>query len=114
MNRPLRSLEIFEQALDLPNQQRPSFLERMCGGDDALRKEVEELLATYHKADFLHTERIANVPDDLESSFVDQPSRGLNSGQQLCQRYEIVESLGSGGMGDVYQALDVTLDRHVA
>ncbi len=36
--------EPFHEAADLPPNQRVSFLERVCGGDDALRHEIESLL----------------------------------------------------------------------
>lgn len=35
-------------------------------------------------------------------------------GQRISDRYEIIESIGGGGMANVYLALDVILDRHVA
>jgi len=41
------------------------------------------------------------------------PSMPLSPGQRLAQ-YEVVSPLGSGGMGEVYRARDLRLDREVA
>jgi len=38
----------------------------------------------------------------------------LSKGQKINERYEIIKSIGEGGMANVYLALDIILDRHVA
>ena len=38
----------------------------------------------------------------------------LKSGVYLGQRYEIINRIGSGGMADVYKAMDHKLNRYVA
>jgi len=47
-------LSVFTEALKLPAQERPAFLQRACGGDEALRSKVEALLKAHeHVGDFL-------------------------------------------------------------
>jgi serine/threonine-protein kinase len=53
-----RANEIFASILELPPAQRPAFLERACGADDELRRQVEALLAAHAEA----------------GSFLDQPA----------------------------------------
>ena len=48
---------IFESALALKGDKRAAFLKRECAGDEALRQEVESLLAEYEK-----TGSFINVP----------------------------------------------------
>jgi hypothetical protein len=38
---------IFQQAVELPHSKRPEFLEVACGLDEAMRAEIESLLAAH-------------------------------------------------------------------
>ena len=73
-------------------------LEERCGGDAALRREVEALLASLDEPDeeFLDPQRIPA----LDMAAVDGP---LQPGMRL-GTFLVLHALGSGGMGVVYAA----------
>ncbi len=49
-----REVAIFTEALNIPPQQRETFLQRRCGGDEHLRRKVEVLLRAHSRlGDFL-------------------------------------------------------------
>jgi serine/threonine-protein kinase len=85
--------DLFARALALAAHERAQFLQQTCT-DPALRREVEALLAE-HDTDpnFLETSPWLD-PVPLEST--DQPQR--------IGEYRILQSLGQGGMGQVYLA----------
>src|SRR5215471_16663294 len=104
---------LFEQALALPADKRPAFLERYRLVDAELYSEVASLLASHDEApDWLESQAAATLRSAL-AAVMEQlpPDRSLPS---KISRYEILEELGGDGMGRVYKARDVELDRLVA
>lgn len=94
--------ELLQAALDLEPGERSAFLAAACGGDDDLRREVESLLAQESNSALSRHPLI----DRLRMP-------ALFAGQRV-SHYQIEERIGAGGMGEVYQARDDTLQRTVA
>lgn len=101
-----RVTSLFAAARVLHADQRASFLAIACEGDDALRADVEALLAS----------------DTADDDFLQDPpwahltqvyARQLEGGQLLKNRYRIDSQLGEGGQALVYRATDVLLTRPV-
>jgi serine/threonine protein kinase len=97
---------IFQRAVEADDSRRAAVLEESCAGDEDLRREVESLLAQHKNAgDFI--ERPAFEAETSPAKF------GLTKGTKIGD-YEVQSLIGSGGMGQVYRAHDLTLDRDVA
>ncbi len=100
--------DIFNAALRRIPEERPVFLEQICGGDKILHGEVESLLSSFDEAEsFLESPAIGEVADFIEQV------KHLENGKCF-GHYEIIEQIGAGGMGEVYLAKDKKLDRLVA
>ena len=100
--------QIFEAALARPAPERAEFLDGACAGDAGLRAEVESLI-DHEKADgFLADPAVQDatrvLAEDAQHSLIGQ----------TIGSYQILESLGAGGMGEVYLALHVRTNRKVA
>jgi eukaryotic-like serine/threonine-protein kinase len=96
---------LFEDAQALPLDKRAAYLAEACGGDEALRQEVESLLAWHERAN-----RFLETPAAQFNNTV-QPK---NLEGQRIGPYQLASKIGAGGMGEVYKARDTRLDRSVA
>lgn len=101
--------KLFQAALELEPERRSAFLDVNCAGDVVLRKEVDSLLSSDGEGWDLIDAPAFEVAADL---LVDNHPE-LAVGQQV-GHYEILDLIGTGGMGQVYLAQDVALGRKVA
>jgi eukaryotic-like serine/threonine-protein kinase len=106
-----RVAELFDLALAQEPSNRHAFLASACRDDDEVRIEIEELLESHEQAGALDEISAVDLTS-VERLTGSRAAATLARGDRL-GRYEIVEWLGAGGMGEVYRARDPQLDREI-
>jgi Tol biopolymer transport system component len=96
-----RVRSLFEAAIDRPPAEREAFLAAETAGDEALRLEVESLLA-------------ADARDDAAIDRLPLTGLPLPTPPRRIGPYELGSLIGAGSMGEVYRARDTALNRDVA
>jgi TolB-like protein len=95
---------VFERALELEGAARSAYVADACADDAEIRRHVEKLLASHdHATTFVEPPSLVTLsrPPDVLTG-------------RLISSYAIESRLGAGGMGEVYKAHDLKLDRPIA
>ncbi len=129
----LRVDELFAAALEIPDDERTTFLKQACAGKPKLLAEVLELLSLDAQAEaesFLEhrpelsreSQQVIHDAGTVPGDLLTHPTSpfetiGIEIGHESLtswDRFEVVEVLGEGGMGRVFKARDLRLNRLVA
>lgn len=107
---------VFMEALEKTTAaERSAYLDGACAGNTELRKCVEELLVAHDRPDHLldrpATEHIA-AAGGVSLDFLEASTKPESLGR--LGHYEVIETVGQGGMGIVLRAFDEKLHRIVA
>jgi serine/threonine protein kinase/Tol biopolymer transport system component len=102
-----RAGDLFDRIRELPASQQDAALDELCGSDVDLRARVQRLLKADQNA--AGEEFLARPVMEEAAQMIELPAPGTVVGN-----YRLGHQIGAGGMGVVYEAEDLRLNRRVA
>src|SRR5580704_8266217 len=108
---------LLQAVLERPPEERDAFLRNACGDDEELEREVRSLLtAQQHAGNFLETPAIEEAARVLAQQQQNDSKRNPDDSPigRTISHYRVIGKVGAGGMGVVYEAEDIRLNRRVA
>lgn len=109
-----RALAIMRDALDLAEHDRADFVERACGSDAELRREVQAFFEHDSAKDERFDEQHVGRQRAQLSELADQAGESPENHPARIGEFRIVRVIGRGGMGVVYEAEQENPRRSVA
>ena len=98
---------LFSAAIAMDRDSLDQFVEKACGSDRLLRRELQVLLYSHFQLKELETRESAAEGDEIVTIWDAE-------GASIGGRFRVIRKLGSGGFGDVYEAFDSKLNLAVA
>ena len=99
-------MELVSAALEQAPETRESYLRSACSHDSDLYCEVEERVLWEERMEGFMTQSVIETLELLDRPF--------ELGELVAGRFRLLNEVGRGGMGIVYEAYDQKLDRRVA
>src|SRR5690349_12080784 len=99
-------MELVSMVLEQAPETRESYLRSACSYDTDLYSEVEERVLWEERMEGFLTQSVMQTLELLDRPF--------EPGELVAGRFRVLNEVGRGGMGVVYEAHDQKLDRRVA
>jgi eukaryotic-like serine/threonine-protein kinase len=109
-----RLYSIFSEACALPTEEQSAFLDRACGDDRDLRREIEELLAIDKDESSRNWRMDGKSTARASVGVLSTLAAGAAHVPERIGPYRLIEIIGEGGMGVVYRAEQENPRRDVA
>jgi len=100
---------LFNVAVEMPPGEQDAYIAEACRGDEELRKELQALVEAHARQEAT-TDKVAEGLKEL----INKATARYRPEDVIHGRFRIVRLLGSGGMGEVYEAFDLELSQRVA
>jgi eukaryotic-like serine/threonine-protein kinase len=100
---------LFYAAMELPEVERARYVEEACGDDRELYAALQQLVSATGDS----SGPVDRPLFDFRSLFPDA-RHAFSEGELVFGRFRIARLIGSGGMGEVYDAIDLELGQHIA